>query len=423
MFNFIDSERRGICSICSANSFVLRAAFRNAAAGSEKVLIESTSNQVNQYGGYTGMTPQRFVEYVRDLAGSMNFSYDDIILGGDHLGPNAWQNEPADSAMKKAEELIAAYVQAGYKKIHLDTSMRCADDPGDENSALDVNTVAERAAVLCQVAEQNAGGGDPPVYIIGTDVPIPGGAKGHPEALRITPVEEVEETIEISKKVFYERGLAPAWERVIAVVVQPGVEFGDDWVVTYEKKKAAGLVRFIQNRDDLVYEAHSTDYQTKQALRDMVEDKFAILKVGPWLTFALRETFFALAMIEEELSGGTNCETSGLIATIDERMMARPQHWKSHYHGSPDALKLARKYSYSDRLRYYWPDKVIAETLQKMLNNLGSREIPVTLISQYLPIQYEAILDNRITCKPDDLIYIGVARVLEKYAYAVGNMN
>jgi D-tagatose-1,6-bisphosphate aldolase subunit GatZ/KbaZ len=58
-----------------------------------------------------------------------------------------------------------------------------------------------------------------------------------------------------------------------------------------------------------------------------------------------------------------------------------------------------------------------------MLKNLGSREIPVTLISQFLPIQYEAIMDDRISSKPDDLIYFGVARVLDKYAYAVGNMN
>jgi D-tagatose-1,6-bisphosphate aldolase subunit GatZ/KbaZ len=423
MLNFIDSERRGICSVCSANSFVLRAVFRNAKAGGDKVLIESTSNQVDQHGGYTGMTPQKFVEYVRELAESTNFSYDNIILGGDHLGPNAWQNEPADSAMKKAKDLIAAYVQAGYKKIHLDTSMRCADDPAGENAVLDVRTVAERAALLCQVAEQNVADGDPPLYIIGTDVPIPGGAKGHLEDIRITPVREVEETIEISKKVFYEQGLARAWERVIAVVVQPGVEFGDDRVVNYEKEKAAALVKFIHNRDDLVYEAHSTDYQSKQALRQMVQDKFAILKVGPWLTFALRETFFALAMIEEELSGSKNSETSGLIATIDERMLAHPQYWRAHYHGDPDALKLARKYSYSDRLRYYWPDKVIAERLEKMLKNLGSREIPVTLISQFLPIQYEAIMDDRISSKPDDLIYFGVARVLDKYAYAVGNMN
>ncbi len=414
----------GICSICSANEFVLRATFRHAKLNNSKVLIESTSNQVDQYGGYTGMTPQKFIKYVNQIANSEDFDSNGLMLGGDHLGPNAWQKEPAVSAMDKAKKLIAAYVNAGYTKIHLDTSMHCADDAGERDSLLDVRVVAERAAELCQVAEKYLNPDHPPVYIIGTDVPIPGGAQEHLENIRISPVAEVEETIEITKQAFYSRGLQNAWERVVAVVVQPGVEFGDAVVMEYDQGKASGLVDYIKGQDDLVYEAHSTDYQTRDALRKMVEDKFAILKVGPWLTFALRETLFALAMIEEELYQDQKAvQTSQLIETIEKQMLKNPRYWQSHYHGNDSELRLARKFSYSDRIRYYWPDPVISNSLEKLIHNLSQNTVPMNLLSQYLPYQYQAIIEGRIANKVDDLIFLGISRVLDTYSYAIGQRN
>ena len=51
------------------------------------------------------------------------------MLGGDHLGPNPWTSLDADAAMAKAEVMVAAYVAAGFRKIHLDCSMSCAGDP------------------------------------------------------------------------------------------------------------------------------------------------------------------------------------------------------------------------------------------------------------------------------------------------------
>jgi D-tagatose-1,6-bisphosphate aldolase subunit GatZ/KbaZ len=117
----------------------------------------------------------------------------------------------------------------------------------------------------------------------------------------VTTPADVKETIEITKHAFFERGLAAAWPRVMAVVVQPGVEFSDSALFEYDRQQAGALSQFIRPYDHLVYEAHSTDYQTAAALKRMVEDQFAILKVGPALTFAFREAVFGLAMIEEEL--------------------------------------------------------------------------------------------------------------------------
>ena len=54
--------------------------------------------------------------------------------------------------MSNAEVLIAAYVEAGYTKIHLDCSMSCADDP----EVLADEVVASRTARLLRVAEDTA---------------------------------------------------------------------------------------------------------------------------------------------------------------------------------------------------------------------------------------------------------------------------
>ncbi|MCB0284713.1 MAG: class II D-tagatose-bisphosphate aldolase, non-catalytic subunit, partial [Calditrichaeota bacterium] len=112
----------GIYSVCSANPFVIDAAVSFAKKENSYLIIESTSNQVDQYGGYTGMKPKDFQSFVFNSADKLNLPLQKLILGGDHLGPNVWQNEPSSVAMEKAAVQIEAYVKAGYTKIHLDTS-------------------------------------------------------------------------------------------------------------------------------------------------------------------------------------------------------------------------------------------------------------------------------------------------------------
>jgi D-tagatose-1,6-bisphosphate aldolase subunit GatZ/KbaZ len=397
---------------------------QQALADESPVLIESTSNQVDQFGGYTGMNPAQFVEYVRSIAERLGFPMEQLILGGDHLGPNAWSGEVAKDAMVKAEDLVRAYINAGFTKIHLDTSMRCADDPGDPSTPLNDEIVAGRAARLCAVAEQafeESASGLEPLYVIGTEVPIPGGAQEELEELQATSAEAAGCTIDVTRKAFKRLALESAWQRVIAVVVQPGVEFGDATVVDYSPAKALQLSRLIETYPGLVYEAHSTDYQTREALRQLVLDHFAILKVGPALTFAFREAVFALSWMEQEyLSGVSGITFSDLPAIMDDVMSSEPQHWKKHYHGSEREQRYARKYSYSDRSRYYWPNHRLQGAIERLLANLTEHSVPLTLLSQFLPEQYSAVRRGQIQNKPIDLIHHRIMAVTGDYAYACG---
>jgi D-tagatose-1,6-bisphosphate aldolase subunit GatZ/KbaZ len=389
------------------------------------VCIESTSNQVNQFGGYTGMMPVDFRELVSSVARSMRFPESRVILGGDHLGPHVWQKEPAESAMAKAKELVRCCVLAGYTKIHLDASMRCADDPGDQHTPLDDRVITERAVDLCQTAEMAysrlPAGSPPPVYVIGTEVPIPGGEQTSQSGVPVTRVTDVERTLTLAEDSFHGKGLDSAWQRVVAVVVQPGVEFGDSVVFEYNQEKTQELSSYLEKHWKLVFEAHSTDYQTPEALCQMVKDHFAILKVGPWLTFAMREAIFALECIEKELSVGKKALVpSQLRRTLQQTMRDHPEYWKSYYRGDEDYLRFARDFSYSDRCRYYWPRPQVQESLGRLLRNLSERPVPLTLLSQYLPAQYQAVRSGKLRNHPVDLIHHRIVEVMGIYARACG---
>jgi D-tagatose-1,6-bisphosphate aldolase subunit GatZ/KbaZ len=413
---------RGITSICSAHPFVLKVAMERAARNGTIVLVESTCNQVNQFGGYTGMTPEAFVAYVHGLALQVGLPREHILLGGDHLGPNVWQNEPAEHAMAKSAEMVRAYIKAGYIKIHLDASMKLADD--DPSKPLAVEIAAQRSAFLATNAEHACaeGGMVAPRYVFGTEVPTPGGAQNEHAELCVTDPLDAKQTIDISQTAFAQAGLGVAWERVFALVVQPGVEFGDEFVHDYQHEPARGLVNLIETYPNLVYEAHSTDYQTRQGLRTLVQDHFAILKVGPALTFAFREAVFALVNVENELITSI-ADRSHLIEVLDAAMLKDPHHWRNYYPGNEENTRLDRKYSLSDRSRYYWVNPDVQNALQKLFANLRKLHIPLSLISQFSPLQYQKIRSGEIAGSPEAIIKDRIGSVLEDYDQATENSN
>ncbi len=402
---------KGIPSICSAHPVVIEASMLHALRRGEYLLVEATCNQVNQDGGYTGMTPADFRAFVEKIAAKTGFPLEKLILGGDHLGPNPWKSLPASEAMEKAKVMIKAYAEAGFTKLHLDTSMGCAGEP----VALPDVLTAERAASLAAVAEAALDGsaGIKPVYIVGTEVPIPGGAMEELEVLEVTKPDAARETIAVHRKAFEAAGVGSAFSRVVAAVVQPGVEFGNENVIAYEPEAARALSATLSDVPGLVFEAHSTDYQTQEALRQLVLDGFAILKVGPGLTFALREALYGLDQIAAFLFPGKRKET--LVSIIERVLTQEPGNWQKYYHGSMDEQHLQRHFSYSDRIRYYWPHPEINAAVSELLAILDGVEIPETLISQYLQGNYPAVRDGRVKPQAQDLALAAVDRVLEDY--------
>ena len=295
--------------------------------------------------------------------------------------------------------MIDAYAGAGFTKLHLDTSMACVDDP----AMLADETIAARAVELAAVAEAAVEriGGEKPVYIVGTEVPVPGGALEALDHMHVTKPDDALRTVEVHAGAFSRAGLDVVFRRAIGIVVQPGVEFSNAEIIPYEPAKATELVAVLGRVPQFVFEAHSTDYQPAEALAALVRDGFAILKVGPWLTFALREALYGLSHIADVLAPDPSRES--LPAAMERVMLASPGNWQKYYPGMPDEQRVARHFSFSDRIRYYWPTTDAQRAMQELLEVLGEREIPArwsasTWDSSMLMLRPAGLDRQRMSC-------------------------
>jgi D-tagatose-1,6-bisphosphate aldolase subunit GatZ/KbaZ len=405
----------GQVAVCSAHPLVLLAAADQARKDGTLLLVEATANQVNLSGGYTSMTPADFAAYATRLAAESGLARGQIALGADHLGPYLWRQLTSTEAMAQAEALARAFSAAGYQKLHLDTGMGCGDDPPGR---LPVEIAAQRAAVLCKAIESAAlhGSTQPPLYVIGTEAPAPGGALEKNGAITVTDPQYLREELACYDKAFHRAGLDQAWERVLAVVVQPGVDFDDHHAADYNPEAAATLSAVHdQLPGAMTFEIHATDYQSPSALKQMVRDHFTLLKVGPCLTSALREALFALARIEDALPNlGSR---SNLLAVMERLMQAHPEHWRSHYQGTEEELRYLRRYSLRDRIRYYWPHAQARQACDQLINNLR-HPIPHPLLQQFLPDLADAIADDALPPTPQAIIQARIQSTLHPYTEA-----
>ncbi len=403
-------QARGIPSYCTAHPQTLQAIFAAYRNDDAPILVEATCNQVNQFGGYTGMNPAAFRAFVQDLAQAEGVDPARLILGGDHLGPNPWKSEPAEAAMAKARDLAAAYVDAGFTKIHLDASMACADD-----GVLSEQQIAERTADLCAVAESRGRAGL--VYIIGTEVPIPGGETEALDALAVTDPAAVAKTWALHERAFAARGLADALKRVIGIVVQPGVDFGNDMVFSFDAPKARDLSAAVSRLPGLVFEAHSTDYQGGQALQDLVRGHFAILKVGPELTFAFRQAVVALARIEALMN---IAQPSNIVDVLMAEMLADPRDWRAYVAPGPRGREMML-YGLSDRVRYYWPRPAVQAALARLYANVGAARPEPGIVAQAVGGLVDPMPASNDL--PDRIVRDMVGEVVRKYRAAAGDLT
>jgi D-tagatose-1,6-bisphosphate aldolase subunit GatZ/KbaZ len=391
-----------IPSVCSAHPDVLRASLQLAQSLDRPVVIEATSNQVNQDGGYTGMTPASFISFVNALADDTGTDRARIIFGGDHLGPQAWRRLPADLAMAKAHVMVADYVRAGFGKIHLDCSEGCAGEPAQLTDAVTV----PRAATLAETCRK-AGRGDL-LFVVGTEVPPPGGARtdDHGDIHPTTPAA-ARATLDAHMAAFAGIG------EIGGLVVQPGVEFTPMHVHHLPLARDPGLAQATAHHPGVCLEAHSTDYQHPAAFPRMAELGFAFQKVGPALTFAWRQAVYALDQMRALAGWGAPL----VQPAMESLMLSDPGHWHAHYHGTPADQHLMRHFALADRIRYYWPRPQATAAVTALLDDLAPRRLPDPLLWQVFAPQ---VLDRAETLpgpRPQALIAAQVQQALAPYFF------
>ncbi|MEZ5824979.1 MAG: class II D-tagatose-bisphosphate aldolase, non-catalytic subunit [Geminicoccaceae bacterium] len=409
-------EPAAIPSVCSAHRDVVAASLLLARELERPVLVEATSNQVNQYGGYTGMLPADFIAFVRGIARSLEVPPELVIFGGDHLGPQVWRAEQADSAMGRAAELMRAYVEAGFTKIHLDCSEGCAG----EGAQVDDEISARRSAELAAVCHRHAPDPSALVYVIGTEVPPPGGARASGEGQGIEPTrpERARHTLDCHRKAFADAGIADLWAQIVGLVVQPGLEFAATHLDHFDCSSPNELSHALSADPHICFEAHSTDYQAPAVFRELARRNFSVLKVGPALTFAYRQAVYALDHVRAVLDpSGDGTRVSGMMESL---MISNDESWKKHYSGSEPELRLQRHFGYADRIRYYWHAPEAKAAVHDLLDHLSATTPVEPVLRQYFcdrTLELERELPEEAGDWPQRLILAEIQRALKPYFF------
>jgi len=105
---------------------------------------------------------------------------------------------------------------------------------------------------------------------------------------------------------------------------------------------------------------------------------------------------------------------------LEQAMLSNPVYWRPYYQGDEWEQYLARRFSYSDRCRYYWPDPSVERELDLLLANLSASPPPLTLLSQYLPDAYDGVRSGAVPNLPTSLIQDRIRKVVKIYAAACG---
>ena len=405
-------EAIAIPSVCTAHPDVLEASLTLAETLDQPVVIEATSNQVNQDGGYTGLTPAAFIAFVGDIATCARVDHARILFGGDHLGPQAWRKLPADQAMDKAHRMVADYAAAGFTKIHLDCSEGCLSEPAQLPDAI----TATRSAALAATALQHAPDPSTLLFVIGTEVPPPGGARtdDHGDIPPTTP-ESAKATLAAHREAFTALNLP--LDQIGGLVVQPGVEFSPMEVHHLPLARDPGLLAALSDWPGLCLEAHSTDYQCPGAYPRLAQLGFAFQKVGPAITFAWREALYALDTLRAQngwASGRSLCDT------MEQVMLAQPGYWQGHYHGTSADLRTERHFGLADRIRYSWPDPQAQAAVARLLADLDGKLLPDPALLAHFAASEIAIARKSRHPLPRALALVRVQTALRPYFFNAG---
>lgn len=383
--------RKTLPSYCIANQLAIKSIMLSRLSDNAPVLFEATSNQVNHKGGYTGMTPFKYKEMVVKLAEEVSFPVDRLIFGGDHLGPLPFSHCERKLAEHEAELMVRSFIKAGFQKLHIDTSM-----PLGSEKFISKEAVAKLGVKLIKVAEQEFSQlkeENPlalePIYVIGSEVPPAGGKKLTDGGPHITSLTDIDETLKAYQEEIQKNNLMNVWDRIVALVIQPGVEYGDSSIDRFNESKFPSIADILK-KYDIALEAHSTDYQNIKQLKGLVNSGFLYLKVGPEVTKSLLEALLKLEEIESLL---IPCQRSrsNLRNTLLRAMRMNPRNWERYYSSDTDSELL---FSLLDRSRYYLGYKEVEEAIKLLLLNLKEgQKLPVSggIIRYFFPEQFRRL--------------------------------
>ena len=352
-------KKNAIPSFCSSNSQVIEILFKFCKFHKVPLLVESTSNQVNQYGGYSNNTPKEFIKKIKKIAEKEKFNKKKLFFGGDHLGPLPWKLHKSREALRRSIRLIRSYINADYQKIHIDTSIKCLNDNKINNKI-----VFERTALIFR--KLNLDKYKNLFFVFGTEVPLSGGNdKSKIKQTSITQIKEEHKNF---------KNLLKSETNSFALVIEPGMKFMHN-NVTKPIFKNFVIKKKFSKKNNFIFEAHSTDYQQINTLKKLVSNNFKFLKVGPELTYELTRSILFMEKLEKTLNYKSN-----FSKVLYLEMKKNRKYWLSYFNNKKKTVFDKIVKSKFDRTRYYLERKKVLKAINILKNNINNLELNKILI-------------------------------------------
>jgi len=391
--------KHSLPSFCTANFNVIKILIIFAKHHNLPILLESTSNQVNQFGGYTGLTPKEFYKKISKLKKKIKINKKQVMIGADHLGPLPWKKFNSKVALKNAKTLIKKCIALKYDKIHIDSTIICKDD-----KSLNLNFIRSRSEeIFNTVPKKNI---KDVFFVFGSEVPFAGGgnnSKPKPSKLNNIKTDyslynSVLKNLNINKK------------NKFSLVIEPGMAFSNSKVILPKLEKFRKRLSFSK-KNNFSYEAHSTDYQKLKTLKKLVKNNFRFLKVGPELTFYFYQAIKKMEEIEHMYCN----KKSNIEYELINAMQRDDKYWKDYYKGTKNKIKFLKLNSYLDRMRYYWDSKKVKKSMNKLIKNINT--IPTEVFKKTLKLKSnEGKKMNKINLSNSDyIIFYYLSSTIKKY--------
>ena len=391
-------KNKALPSFCTSNIEVIKSILFFCHIKKLPCLIECTSNQVNQHGGYTNKTPKMFIKEILSISKKIKFNSKKLFLGGDHLGPLPWKKKSKTVAIKNSISLINDYLDQKFCKIHIDTSIKCKNDKYINSDIIfeRTNEILNNDNIKKKIKDK--------FIVVGTEVPLAG--SGDNENIIKTSKKQIETEVLKFKKILKKQNLK---NNIFGLVIEPGMKYTHSSVIkpnftNFTNKKN------ISKKNNFVYEAHSTDYQSKKTLKQLVKNNFKFLKVGPELTYSYSRSLFFMENIEKN---NFKLKNSNIKKIIFSAMLKNRKYWEGYYEKKTTELFLNSKL---DRMRYYFDTKPVVnsiKTLKKNINLLDSKKI---LCFMSLTEKKEFLnFKNKKLSNFDIIKLIFISRTLKRY--------
>jgi D-tagatose-1,6-bisphosphate aldolase subunit GatZ/KbaZ len=414
-------ERKGIYAVESQNSTVIEAYLRQALADGSPALFEISAELLDPHRQSGKILPDDFIAKVKRNVLKIGFPRDRLFFGVNDLSPSLWKDESVETALKKTCAFISDLVSLGFNKLGIHAGVRLKGDPADK--LLPQEVIIAREAVLYQAAEQAAAAlpdEEKPLYVIDVH---PGQGMTEDQKNMVCK-EDVEIAAERFDRAAAAAGPPEMKERflVVRIFLSPG--YNSEKVIPFDSSLLKELGECVHERKLVVLWARQADFQSQMVLDQLVDNHFAFLSVGPELTYTMREALFSMAMMENEtMIGKPGVYLSNFIIELDRAMQSAPRHWQKYYTGNGFEQLIARKYSLYDRSRFYWEDKEVRKMKKRLFDNLIEYPVPLTVLRQFMPCQYERVAAGELENKPDALVMDAVRRALRRYSRACGWME